>query len=101
MYARQYAVPGRSFFLFGPRGTGKTTWLRQVLPDALWFELFRTRTFLELTRQRDSFRQQVLARAKGSWVVVDEIQRLPILLNEVHALIAEYGPAWSIVNSFL
>ena len=99
MYARQYAVPERSFFLFGPRGTGKTTWLRQVLPDALWFDLLRTRTFLELTRQPDSFRQQVLARAKGSWVVVDEIQRLPILLNEVHALIAEYGHAWSFALS--
>jgi hypothetical protein len=58
MYARQYAVPERSFSLFGPRGTGKTTWLRQVLPDALWFDLLRTRTFLELTRQPDSFRQQ-------------------------------------------
>ena len=99
MYARQYAVPERSFFLFGPRGTGKTTWLRQVLPDALWFDLLRTRTFLALTRQPDSFRQQVLARPKGSWVVVDEIQRLPVLLNEVHALIAEYGHAWSFALS--
>ncbi|MBM2828751.1 MAG: ATPase [Actinobacteria bacterium] len=99
MYARHYAVPERSFFLFGPRGTGKTTWLRQVFPDALWFDLLRTGTFLALTRQPDSFRQQVLARPKGSWVVVDEVQRLPVLLNEVHALIAEYGHAYSFALS--
>jgi predicted AAA+ superfamily ATPase len=43
VYARHLPVPDRSFFLFGPRGTGKTTWLRHVLPDALWFDLLRTR----------------------------------------------------------
>jgi predicted AAA+ superfamily ATPase len=84
-------VPERSFFLLGPRGTGKTTWLRQVLPDALWFDLLRTSTFLELARDPDAFRRQVEARSRGDWIVVDEVQRLPALLNEVHALIAEHG----------
>lgn len=93
MFARMLQLPNHSFFLFGPRGTGKTTWLRHVLPDALWFDLLRTQTFLALTRQPESFRQQVEARPKGSWVVVDEVQRLPSLLNEVHALIAERGRA--------
>jgi uncharacterized protein len=91
MFTRQYSTPDHSFFLFGPRGTGKSTWLRQVLPDALWFDLLRTHTLLELTRQPELFRQQVQARPRGSWVVVDEVQRLPGLLNEVHALIAETG----------
>jgi predicted AAA+ superfamily ATPase len=91
MFARQLQVPERSFFLFGPRGTGKTTWLRQELSDALWFDLLRTRTFLELSQRPDLFRQQVEARPRGTWVVVDEVQRLPALLNEVHALIAEHG----------
>ncbi len=91
MFARQYPVPDHSFFLLAPRGTGKSTWLRQVLPDALWFDLLRTQTLLGLTRQPESFRQQVEARPRGSWVVVDEVQRLPSLLNEVHALIAETG----------
>lgn len=94
MFARKLPLPARSFFLFGPRGTGKTTWLRQVLPDALWFDLLRTQTFLALTRQPDSFRQQVEARPEGAWVVVDEVQRLPSLLNEVHALIADHGPRY-------
>lgn len=91
MFTRHHPSPAHSFFLFGPRGTGKSTWLRQVLPDALWFDLLRTHTLLALTRQPESFRQQVEARPAGSWVVVDEVQRLPSLLNEVHALIAETG----------
>jgi len=91
MFTRLYPSPSHSFFLFGPRGTGKTTWLRQVLSDALWFDLLRTHIVLALTRQPESFRQQVEARPSGSWVVVDEVQRLPSLLNEVHALIADTG----------
>jgi predicted AAA+ superfamily ATPase len=91
MFTRRLELPDRTFFLFGPRGTGKTTWLRQVLPAALWFDLLRTQTFLDLSHRPESFRQHVEAQRKGSWVVVDEVQRLPALLNEVHALIAEHG----------
>ena len=91
MYARLLQPPERSFFLLGPRGTGKTTWLRQVLPKALWFDLLRTQTFLTLSQQPESFRQQVEALPKKSWVVIDEVQRAPMLLNEVHALISEHG----------
>lgn len=91
MITRQQQLPARLFFLFGPRGTGKTTWLRHVLPDALWFGLLRTQTFLELSHRPEVFRQRVEARPRGSWVVVDEVQRVPALLNEVHALIAEHG----------
>ncbi len=91
MYTRSLRRPERSFFLFGPRGTGKTTWLRQVLPDALWFDLLRTSLFLELSQRPDTFRQRVEALRPGSWVVVDEVQRLPALLHEVHALISESG----------
>ena len=91
MYTRRLTLPARSFFLFGPRGTGKTTWLRGMLPEALWIDLLRTQTFLDLSQRPDAFRQQVEARRRGSWVVVDEVQRLPALLHEVHALISEHG----------
>jgi len=84
-------LPDRSFFLFGPRGTGKTTWLRHLLPDALWFDLLRTQTFLDLNREPELFRKQVEALGRGAWVVVDEVQRMPALLNEVHAVISERG----------
>ena len=91
MYTRRLTLPARSFFLFGPRGTGKTTWLRQMLPKALWFDLLRTQTFLDLSQRPDVFRQQVEAMRRGSWIVVDEVQRAPALLHEVHALISEHG----------
>lgn len=91
MLPRRLRTPERSFFLLGPRGTGKTTWLREALPAALWFDLLRTSTFLELSQHPDRFRQLVDARPKGGWVVIDEVQRLPALLNEVHALTAERG----------
>jgi hypothetical protein len=61
------------------------------LPAALWFDLLRTQTLLSLSRQPESFRQQIEARASDSWIVVDEVQRLPGLLQEVHALIGEHG----------
>ena len=91
MYTRHLEVPGDSFFLFGPRGTGKSTWLRQRLPDALWFDLLRMPLVLELTRNPEAFRARVEAQPKGTWVVLDEVQRMPQLLDEVHALIAEHG----------
>jgi predicted AAA+ superfamily ATPase len=94
MYTRRYAAPKHGFFVFGPRGTGKTTWLKQVLPDALWFDLLRTQVVLGLSRQPDSFRQQVEALPRGRWVVIDEVQRMPALLNEVQALISDHGSAY-------
>jgi hypothetical protein len=57
MITRRWDLPDHSFFLLGPRGTGKTTWLKHVLPDALWFDLLRTQVVLALSRQPESFRQ--------------------------------------------
>lgn len=91
MFSRIYSLPKRNFFLFGPRGTGKTTWLKQMLPNAKWFNLLRTTEILALSRDPELFRKEIEALSTGSWVVVDEVQRLPSLLNEVHALIADRG----------
>lgn len=90
MYTRLLALPDHSFFLFGPRGTGKTTWLRERLPDARWYDLLRNDVHLRLMRDPSVFRREVEA-LPGGWVVVDEVQKLPRLLDEVHALIAEHG----------
>ena len=94
MYTRCLPIPPRSFFLFGPRATGKTTWLRQVLPNAHWFDLLRTDVYLELARQPELFRARVEALPKSSWVVVDEVQRMPNLLNEVQDLISRHGNSY-------
>ncbi len=84
---RMLKRPDRSFFLFGPRGCGKSTWLRHVLPDALHLDLLDASLHLELTR--DSHRLEALAgdRPGDSWVVLDEIQKVPALLDEVHRLL--------------
>jgi predicted AAA+ superfamily ATPase len=91
MYTRLLAPPERSFFLFGPRGTGKTTWLRQRLASAHWIDLLRERERLRLVRSPGRFTQEVEALPARSWVVVDEVQRLPALLDEVQDLIARHG----------
>lgn len=90
MYRRLLELPKASFFLFGPRATGKTTWLRQVLPDAHWVDLVPSEAFVRYLREPASFRREVEALPPG-WVVVDEVQKVPALLDEVHALIARHG----------
>ena len=94
MFTRLLPTPERSFLLVGPRGTGKTTWLRQVLPRAEWFDLLRMKTVLELTREPGLFRARVEALPQGSWVVVDEIPKLPALLDEVQSLISAHGQGY-------
>ncbi len=94
MYARLAAVPDHSFFLFGPRATGKTTWLRHHLGEALWFNLLLEEDYLPLLASARTLRERVEAREAGSWVVVDEVQRLPGLLDEVHDLISRHGHAY-------
>jgi len=86
--------PDRSFFLFGPRGTGKSTWLRQTLPAARWYDLLHSDVYLRLLADPAEFRREVEALTPGTWVVVDEVQRVPALLNEVHALVASHPRRW-------
>ncbi len=86
--ARFFTVPRGSFFLFGPRGTGKTTWLREALPDALLVDLLRAEEYRRLAARPERLRELVRAVPPGGDIVVDEIQRVPELLNVVHELMA-------------
>ena len=81
--------PSRSFFLFGPRSVGKSTWLRQVLPQAVFFDLLDASLYLELSRAPHSLEAMAGALPEGTWLVLDEIQKLPDLLDEVHRLMEE------------
>ncbi len=94
MFGRRLTLPSRSFFLFGPRGTGKTTWLRSLLPEGRWFNLLLDKEIVRLVRDPGLFRQEVAALPRRSWVVVDEIQRLPSLLDQVHDLLADQPRRW-------
>ncbi|MBC8088148.1 MAG: ATP-binding protein [Phycisphaerae bacterium] len=84
---RFITAPTESFFLFGPRGTGKTTWLRQHLPHALVINLLDPETVREMTARPERLRDLVLGNPERLDVVVDEVQRVPELLQVVHALI--------------
>lgn len=79
--------PGRSFFLFGPRGTGKSTWLRQALPGALVVDLLRPEVFRGMTARPERLRERVLGAPEAGTVVLDEVQRAPGLLDVVHAML--------------
>lgn len=94
MYTRRLKRPARSFFLFGPRGTGKTTWLRSVLPKARSYNLLLEREQVRLLRDPALLGQEVAALPQGSWIVIDEIQRLPALLDEVHELLSRQPRRW-------
>ena len=83
---RLLPCPDRSFFLFGPRGAGKSTWLRQVLPEAAWLDLLDTSLYLELSRDPHRIEALIGNRPSGHWIVLDEIQKIPTLLDEVHRL---------------
>jgi len=89
---RFFELPQRSFFLFGPRGTGKTTWLRQRMRDALWLNLLDPGEYRETGARPERLRDLVLGAPSGQRdVVIDEVQRVPELLNVVHDLM-ESGP---------
>jgi len=90
MIERNFNMPKRqSFFLLGPRQTGKTTFLKAHFPDALWFNLLEEGLYQRLLRAPDLLSEIVRTKPKDVWVVIDEIQKIPQLLNVVHLLIEE------------
>jgi len=78
-------LSSRSLFLFGPRQTGKTTYLRTNFPQARFFDLLEADTFRELSARPEILRASL--REQDKLVVIDEIQKLPSLLDEVHLMI--------------
>ena len=86
-YNRLTKLPGQSFFLFGMRGVGKSTWARAAFPDAVYVDLLDERLYQDLLGDPSLFEQSLGHLGIDGWVVVDEVQRLPSLLNEVHRLI--------------
>ena len=87
MYSRLLKPPdAQSFFLFGPRGTGKTTWVRRTFPGAVYIDLLEAELFTRLTANPQRL-ENLIPLDHRDWVVIDEIQRIPDLLSEVHRLI--------------
>ena len=88
-YSRFLHPPAGSFFLLGPRGTGKTTWVRQQFPDALTVNLLQPETFRELAARPERLRELVFGNRDRRDVVIDEVQRAPELLPVVHDLLEQ------------
>ena len=89
MLNRIIKVPEQSFFLLGPRGSGKSTWLRATFPDAHVIDLLSEETYQRLLANPGQFADELRGVPTGRWVIVDEVQRLPNLLNEVHRFMEE------------
>jgi len=84
----QKILSKKSFFLFGPRATGKSTAVRQQLSDsAMVVDLLDSRMYMRLLNAPHDLESIILAGKSNQIVVIDEIQRIPELLNEVHRLI--------------
>jgi predicted AAA+ superfamily ATPase len=81
---------GQSLFFWGPRQTGKSTLLTNLYSDALWFDLLKNDVYKRLVSNPEYLRETVIAQKKKR-VVIDEIQRIPALLNEIHWLIVNHG----------
>jgi len=89
MYARNIKLEDKSSaFIFGPRGTGKTCWLRSKYPDAVYIDLLEAELFNSLTADPQRLSNYVPPNNKYL-IIVDEIQRVPGLLNEIHRLIEQ------------
>jgi uncharacterized protein len=79
--------PKKSFFLWGPRQSGKSTLLLQLYPKAHWVDLLKTDEFIKYTRAPYKLRNELEEKKEGTIVVIDEIQKVPLLLDEVHWMI--------------
>ena len=92
MFSRLLKIPvdnNKSFFLFGPRGTGKTTWIKRIFSEALYFDLLEFDLYNDLLA-RPGRLENLIPPGFQNWIILDEIQRIPQLLNEVHRLIETF-----------
>jgi len=90
-------LAGKSCFLFGPRQTGKSTLIRQQLAGCPVYDLLDQSLFLRLSRNPALIREALTPET--SLVVIDEIQKFPALLNEVHLMIERHGIRFLLTGS--
>ncbi len=90
MFKRRLSLPrNKSFFLFGPRQTGKSTLLKKTFleEESIYYDLLRSDEYTRLAANPSLFRDEVLSRNKGkNFIIVDEVQRVPQLLDEVQSI---------------
>lgn len=93
MFHRKQILEGsgnESIFLWGARQSGKSTLLKMIFPEAVYFDLLQSDVFERYQKSPSQFREVILAIPSGATVIVDEIQKIPSLLNEIHWLIVHH-----------
>jgi predicted AAA+ superfamily ATPase len=93
---------GQSAFLWGPRKTGKTTQLKAAFPGSITYDMLQTDLFLELSKRPFLLREQLLAadpRRLKEPIIIDEVQKVPLLLDEIHWLIENKGVRFILCGS--
>lgn len=102
MIKRSLSLPKagiESFFLWGPRQTGKTTLLGAAYPDAVWVDLLKAEEFRRYLQNPELLRAEIAARKSVRQVVIDEVQKVPQLLDEAHWLHENRGVRFALCGS--
>ncbi|MEA3280032.1 MAG: AAA family ATPase, partial [Thermodesulfobacteriota bacterium] len=102
MYKRNLRLlekPKQSFFLWGARQTGKTTLLKTCYPDAMRIDLLKTDELMRYAKEPSLLREEVAALSHDRLIVVDEIQKVPVLLDEIHYMIQEWQCVFALCGS--
>jgi predicted AAA+ superfamily ATPase len=90
MITRLFQAPNTSFFLFGPRGCGKTTWYRNhYKSQSVVFDLLNAELFRELSSNPELLKKRIAADTGHTVFILDEIQRIPELLPVIHSITSE------------
>ena len=89
-FKRTLEAPDYSFFLFGPRGVGKSTWLKTLRPWDIEIDLLQSTQYLAFIRNPGLLRDMVGTLGADAWVWIDEVQKVPALLDEVHSLMESH-----------
>jgi len=84
---RFFKPPSKSFFLFGARGTGKTTWIKQDFKDAIYIDLLSPESYRLFSAKPERLQELISGHSSTKTVIIDEIQKVPELLGLVHQLI--------------
>ncbi len=102
MYERTLKLPNKlseHFFLWGPRQVGKSTLLKTVYKDAIYIDLLRSEQFRKYKARPEILREELNLESDAKRVVIDEIQKVPELLDEVHGLIEEKKHGFTLCGS--
>jgi predicted AAA+ superfamily ATPase len=97
MYTRIFNPPdSASYFIFGPRGTGKTSWLKHRYKDAVYFDLLKNSLFNDL-RAKPNRLWDIIPKSYRGPIIIDEIQKVPALLDEIHSQMNEKKTQWQFI----